>query len=271
MKDKIVIKKVVSLTLAFSFLIMSVTGVMLYIVPKGKVAYWANWEMFGLTKTQYGDIHITSMFLFLVITIWHIYYNWKPLVNYLKDSTKKITFFKKEFLIALVVNTLFVVGTLIGVEPFKLALSINDDIKSYWEKEYGSPPYGHAEESSLSSFSRYLRVDVKDAIKLLEAKNIKIENSTQTLLEISKKNGVSPKTISDIIKPKQGITTKGISSLGRKTLGELAKMNKINLQKSIQFLEKKGFRATEQTKMREMANRLDKTPIELYEKLKVLQ
>jgi len=271
MKDKIVIKKIISLTLSFSFLIMSITGVMLYIVPKGKVAYWADWQIFGLSKTQYGDIHITSMFLFLVVTIWHIYYNWKPLINYLRDSTKKVTLFKKEFLIALTLNTAFVVGTLIGVQPFQFALDINDDIKSYWEKEYGSPPYGHAEESSLSSFSRYMGVDVKKVIVLLKEKNIKVESSTQTLLEISKNNGVSPKVLSDIIKPKQGVATKGISSLGRKTLDELSKMDKINLGKSLLFLEKKGFKATGQTRMREIANVLGVTPYEVFDKLKTLQ
>jgi len=271
MKDKIVIKKIISLSLAFSFLIMSITGVILYIVPKGKVAYWADWQIFGLSKTQYSDVHITSMFLFLIVTIWHIYYNWKPLVNYLRDSTKKVTFFKKELVIALALNIAFVVGTLIGLQPFQSALDINDDIKSYWEKEYGSPPYGHAEESSLLSFSRYMGVDVNKAIILLKAKNIKIESSAQTLLQISKNNGVSPKAIGDIIKPKQGVAAKGISSLGRKTLGELSKMDKINLGESLELLEKKGFRATEKTRMREIANALGVTPYEVFDKLKTIQ
>ena len=202
MKDKIVIKKIISLSLSFSFLIMSITGVILYIVPKGKVAYWADWQIFGLSKTQYGDIHITSMFLFLVVTIWHIYHNWKPLINYLRDSTKKVTLFKKELVIALVLNIVFVVGTLIGIQPFQVALDINDDIKSYWEKEYGSPPYGHAEESSLSSFSRRVGIDVEFAMKILKEKNIVVDSKRQTLLEISKINGVSPKVIYDTIKEK---------------------------------------------------------------------
>ncbi len=202
MNEKIVMKKIISLTLAFSFLIMSITGVILYIVPKGKVAYWADWHIFGLTKTQYGDLHITSMFLFLVITIWHIYYNWKPLVNYLKDSTKKVTFSKKEFLIALALNTLFVAGTLIGIQPFQATLDINNDIKSYWEKEYGSPPYGHAEESSLNSFSRRMGIDIEQAMMRLHEKNIRVDAASQTLLEISQENKISPKTIFDAIKPK---------------------------------------------------------------------
>ncbi len=271
MKDKIVIKKIISLTLSFSFLIMSVTGVMLYIVPKGKVAYWANWQMFGLTKTQYADIHITSMFLFLVVTVWHIYYNWKPLVNYLRDSAKKVTLFKKELLIALFLNLVFVVGTLIGMQPFQFVLDVNADIKAYWEKEYGSPPYGHAEESSLKSFSKRMDIDIKRAMTLLSENSIKVSSSNQTLLQISQENGISSKVIYDIIKSKRSAAAEKITSIGRRTLGELSKMNKINLEKSLLYLENRGYKATSETRMREIADALDKTPYEIFDKLKMVQ
>lgn len=277
MNEKIVMKKIISLTLAFSFLVMSITGMMLYIVPKGKVAYWANWEMLGLTKTQYGDIHITSMILFLAVTIWHIYYNWKPLMNYLKNSTKQITLFKKELLIALALNFLFVGGTLMGIQPFQSVLDINEGIKTYWEKQYGSPPYGHAEESSLQSFSQRIGVNAQRALELLKDKGIAVENKRQTLLEIAQENNISPKVIHDIIKPKGGTvagkaaTEAGISSLGRKTLQELADMDKVNLEKSLLFLQKKGFDATPQSRMREAANALGLTPYELFDKIKTLQ
>ncbi len=193
-------KKTISLTLAFSFLIMSITGLMLYIVPKGKIAYWADWQIFGLTKTQYGDIHITSMILFLVVTIWHIYYNWKPLMSYLKNSAKEITLFKKELLIALGLNTLFVVGTLVGMQPFQGVLDVNENIKSYWEQEYGSPPFGHAEEASLKSFSRRVGINLEEAMAQLKANNIIVEAPSQTLLEIAKRNHISPKVLYDIIR-----------------------------------------------------------------------
>lgn len=269
--DKIVMKKIISLTLAFSFLVMSVTGLMLYIVPKGKIAYWANWQMFGLTKTQYGDIHITSMILFLVVTTWHIYYNWKPLISYIKDNTKKITIFKKELLIALGLNILFVAGTLGGIQPFQSVLDLNDNIKSYWEREYGSPPYGHAEESSLQSFSKRIGVDAQKALELLKANNINVESSKQTLLDISKQNGIASKVIYDIIKPKQSSKSDDkVDFLGRRTLDELAGMNKISLEKSIKFLEKKGVKASADTRMKEAATELEITPYQLYEKLRTL-
>jgi len=272
MSTQIVMKEIISLILALSLLKMNVKGIMLYIVPKGKVAYWANWQMFGLTKTQYGDIHITSMILFLVVTIWHIYYNWKPLMNYLKDSSKKITLFKTEFLIALGINVLFVAGTLVGLQPFQSVLDINDNIKSYWEKEYGSPPYGHAEESSLGSFSRRMSIDADNAIVLLKENNIKVDSKKQTLLQIAKQNGISSKVIYDTIRPKQSNTSSDkISYLGRRTLGELSNMDKIDLKKSLEFLKSKGFKASKDTRMKEAANALEITPYELFEKLKMIQ
>ena len=76
MEEKFTLKKAVSLTLALSFLVMSYTGIMLFFTPKGKIAYWTDWTLLGLSKTQYTDLHITTLFLFLTSGIWHIYYNW---------------------------------------------------------------------------------------------------------------------------------------------------------------------------------------------------
>lgn len=276
MKEKIVIKKTISLTLAFSFLVMSITGIMLYLVPKGRVAYWADWELFGLTKTQYANIHITSMVLFLVVAIWHIYYNWKPLTSYIKNSAKQITLLKKELLIAVMLNILFVGGTFMEIQPFKSVIDINEGIKEYWEEEYGSPPYGHAEESSLKSFSKRIGVDVEEAISLLKEKEYVVENKTQTLKEIAKKNNISPKDVYETIKPKEGTDTvekslnAEVSFLGRRTLEELADMKKINLERSLHFLEEKNANATAQSRMKEVADALETTPYELFEKLKTL-
>lgn len=268
MNEKIIMKKIVSLTLAFSFLVMSITGIMLYIVPKGKVAYWANWKMFGLTKEQYGDIHITSMILFLVIAIWHIYNNWKPLINYIRDTTKKITLFKTELLIAITINILFVVGTLIEVQPFKTVLDINDEIKQYWEKEYGLPPYGHAEESSLKSFTKRIDVDIEQASELLKENGIVVEKNTQTLQNIAMSNGISAKVIYETIKQKENTNNTQVKFLGRRTLQELSNMHKIDLNKSLYYLKEKGFKATSQTRMREASEELGLTPNQLFKKLK---
>lgn len=69
------------LTLA-GFIIMGVTGLVLYFVPQGRIAYWTHWTFLGLDKTQWGDIHILSSVLFVAVGIVHTVNNWRRLWGY---------------------------------------------------------------------------------------------------------------------------------------------------------------------------------------------
>ena len=259
-------KKITSLTLGFSFLIMSYTGIMLFIVPHGRVAYWADWHLFGLSKGQYGELHTTSMVVFLLFASLHIYYNWKPIVSYMKDKTKKVSFTKKEFLIALGLNLVFVVGTLMPIQPFKGFLSIGESIKSSWTKQYGEPPYGHAEETKLKVFCKKMGVDLSYATSVLE-KNSIVFQENQTLKDIARNNGISPSEIYKLIKAntlKSGI--EGIERLGRKTLQDLSDMKKIDLTKAIKILKEKGIEdITSDSRVKDIADELEIMPMDVYE------
>ena len=101
-------KKITSLSLGFSFLIMSCTGIILYIAPHGRVSRWLDWHLFGLNKEQYQELHTTCMVSLLFFGILHIYFNWRAILCYLRDSSRKISFRKKEFLIAFILNAFFV-------------------------------------------------------------------------------------------------------------------------------------------------------------------
>ena len=60
------IRRITSLTASVAFLLMLLTSIILYIVPQGRVAYWADWRLWGLTKTDWGNIHINMGLLFLI-------------------------------------------------------------------------------------------------------------------------------------------------------------------------------------------------------------
>jgi len=75
---------------------MVLTSIVLFIVPQGRVAYWADWRLWGLTKTDWGNIHINLGLLFLIALFVHIYYNWKPLISYLKNKAKQIKVYMSE-------------------------------------------------------------------------------------------------------------------------------------------------------------------------------
>ena len=48
------LKKITSLTMLLTMFTMTFTGIILFITPPGRVANWANWELFGISKELYG-------------------------------------------------------------------------------------------------------------------------------------------------------------------------------------------------------------------------
>ncbi len=89
------LKKIVSLCALLAFATTLVTSIVLYVVPQGRVAYWADWGLLGLSKEQWGAIHINVGFLFLISLLVHVYYNWKPLTSYLKNKARQLVFFTR--------------------------------------------------------------------------------------------------------------------------------------------------------------------------------
>lgn len=190
-------KKITSLSLGFSFLIMSYTGVVLYIAPHGRISKWIDWHLFGLDKIQYQELHTTSMITFLLFAILHIYYNWKPMINYMKDSSKKISFTKKEFLIAFIINALFVIGTLTLTQPFKGFLDLGENIKDSWgEKDTPvtvinnievtiMPPPEQLGRKTLEELNKMGNIDLNQSIEILKSEGIDDVDSTFRIRDIA--------------------------------------------------------------------------------------
>jgi len=192
-------KKIISLLMLWSMLVMTYTGIMLFIAPEGRVAYWVNWSMLGMGKSEFGNMHVSFMVLFVVITVFHIYFNWKPLISYMKDQSKKFIFFSKENIIALVIMLVFITGSLTVSQPFSSLFQLGKDFKHYWADELGKPPYGHAELSSLKTFCKRMGYDLNEAVSALDEAGIKVENKRDNLQKIAEANNITPAKIYDVI------------------------------------------------------------------------
>lgn len=177
----------------FGFLIMSITGLVLYIVPEGRVAYWITWEFAGLTKTDWGNIHILSSILFIAAGGFHIYFNWKPLINYFKDKARRGVKLRRELAITSVLSVWIIVAAIWPFPPFSYLLDLNTWVKQAWvvEDEY-EPPFGHAELLSLETFAEKMDIDLPMAVEELRSKGLAFDGPDETLEEIAKNNGVSP-------------------------------------------------------------------------------
>lgn len=268
------LRRVTSLTITFSFLIMSYTGILLFIAPKGRVANWINWELFGLDKTQYTNLHVTFMVLFLVGMVFHLYLNWKPLMAYLKNKSRQFSLLTKEFVFAVAINTLFFVGTLSYWAPFDQFLDFEEDVKNSWEKKVDKAPYGHAELSTLKEFSEKTNVPLQSIMQQLTSGKIQGVQSDKTIAALAKENGKSPSQLFELInlkkttEPTQKTTLVEGGGYGKLTFQDAAIQHQFDLSKALEMLKAKGATVTEKSTIRDAADALHVTPIELLQMLK---
>lgn len=263
------LKKITSLTMLLSMVVMTYTGIILFIAPPGRIAHWANWEILGLTKEQYGALHSTMMVLFVIATILHLYYNWKPITNYMKNSAKQMIVFTKDMVIAFVVTGIFIVGTLVEVTPFSSFILFGEDIKESWEKEYGTAPYSHAELSSLKRFCQKLGYDLEKSEKILKNNGIKYEVS-QSLSQIGKNNRLSPQFIYTLLRKnfeKDGEKSIQLTGLGKKQVKDVAKTLGINTKEFLSQLNSIGIKANGDDKFKEVVEQYDMSPMDVMIKL----
>jgi len=198
------LRRFTSLTITFTFLVMSYTGIILFLAPKGRVANWTNWQIFGLDKTQYTNLHVTFMVLFLIGMMFHLYLNWSALMCYLKNKTRQFSLLTKEFILALSLNVVFVLGTLYYWAPFEQFLDFQDDIKASWEKKVTRAPYGHAELSTIEEFAQRTGKDATILIEQLKAKNLNGVSLDKTIEKVAKENGKSPADLFEMLKTPKG-------------------------------------------------------------------
>jgi hypothetical protein len=88
-------QRAVSLSLGLTFVVMLLSSGVLYFIPDRGVTAWSAWSFLGLDKQQWDNLHINLGLLFLVFLVWHIYYNWKPIKNYLKVKKRVGCLYKR--------------------------------------------------------------------------------------------------------------------------------------------------------------------------------
>lgn len=285
----------ISLLIALSFIFAFISGVILYLSPQGRIAYWINWKFLWLTKTDWTNIHIIFCLIFVIAAFFHIYYNWNVLLNYIYSKAKKIMNLKRELAIICFLLIISFIGSLKPFPPFSFIIKFNEYLKTVWIKspEY-EPPYGHAELLSLEEFSKRRNIDLNQAIRVLNEKGVRIQSPKESIGLIAKNNNLSPLQVYEIIKPLEGKTsaveTKDLSmttngrnlqnkiskwtkdeiirefegrGIGKKTLKQICVENKIDINKAIAKLRNKGFEVNQEETLKQIADKNNTSPIEV--------
>lgn len=266
------LRKITSLTMLVSFVLLVLTSVILYIEPQGRVAYWSDWRLWGLSKPQWGNLHLNLGALFLLAGIFHLVYNWKAVTAYLKDKAKQLRIFTLNFNLALAVTLFVAAGTLLNIPPMSTLVSIGEGITDRANRKYGEPPYGHAELSSIKMFARKTDLDLAKIPALLKKANILVKNDNQTILQIAKANGITPKALYKIMEPAGSQLEKTATfpdspapGFGQQTLNQVCATYNLNLFGLLQRLLEKGIKADPDESIKEIAKKNGKNPMALFE------
>jgi len=184
-----------SLLLTGLFLILGFSGAMLYGSPRGRVANWTDWTLFGLGKEQWEGIHLNGSVLFLVVAILHLVLNWRPFWGYIKKRAGLGLNRKVELALATAITAGVVVGTLYQVPPFSTMSDWRHEIKDYWERRTARAPVPHAEEFTLAEFAGHIQLSPDEAIEALRKEGYEVAAPTITLAELAGTKAVPPSRI----------------------------------------------------------------------------
>ncbi|MBX3180703.1 MAG: DUF4405 domain-containing protein [Candidatus Hydrogenedentes bacterium] len=268
------LRAMTSLTVSMSFLMLTLSGVILYLSPKGRVANWTGWSMIGLSKEGWGSAHTTMALLFLVASAAHIAYNWRPLLKYLKmplaAGAKRS---RAEMAGALALTLMVFVGTLYSVPPFGAVAELGENIKQYWEMRSVVGPYPHAEEDTLEMFANKLGRGPEELQERLASKGLAVDDMSQTVQELAHQNNMAPASLFALLSsggaaagPSGDYASRGGAGgggFGRKTLAQVCAEGNVDLESAIARLHQRGIAATGQDNVRTLADRVNMTPGEL--------
>jgi hypothetical protein len=256
--------------LAISFFLIAVTGVVLYVTPRGRVAHWTNWTVLGLGKEEWGAIHMTAATLFVITAAVHLFFNWKVILGYLRLKRIAGIRLKRELAAAVAVSLFVVVGTIVAIPPFGTIVDFHDAIKRSWDQAGARGPVAHAEELKLEELSERVEVPVEDVVGGLGARGYKGASPRARLSDIARANAVAPRDVYEAIRSEQTSThryraesdTRG-QGRGRMTLGELCSTENLSEDDAVELLGRQGIRAMPSSTLRELASSLQLRPGEI--------
>jgi hypothetical protein len=239
------------------------------------VAYWSDWRLLGLSKTDWGNIHINLGLLLLLSIGFHIYYNWKPIMAYLKNKTRQLIIFTPDFNVALSVVFIFIVGTYFLVPPFSWVLGLSTSVKDAAALKYGEPPYGHAELSTLESFATKMNLDLNQSLANMRAAGIRFKETDQTLLDIANQNRLTPQQVYSAMKPAGELPVKagGLPEdpepgMGRRTLADICNAYELNIPTVLRSLESKEIYARADMTLKQIGEKNGRNPIDVYQMIR---
>jgi hypothetical protein len=256
-----------SLLAAVSFIGMTFTGVILFVVPPGRIANWTGWTILALTKRQWIGLHDWFSIIFVVACGFHLYFNWRPFVGYFKSKITKAFALRAEWLAALIVCLIAFIGTVYGASPFSTLMEWNESIKQSYDSPRQRGPVPHTELMTLNELAEnYTGVELETMLENLRQHGIQVESPDAVLSELAEASGITPAELYNIALGKTGTgrgngggggglgAPRGGGGFGRLTLKQYCQQSGLDVDTAVRKLKDKGYQAAPETTMRAIAD-----------------
>jgi len=259
-------KVFVSFYVVFSFVALALSGIVLYVAPPGRIANWSVWRMVLLSKAQWQAVHTVVALLFLVAAGFHIYFNWKVLVAYLKSKLHEGLRMKRELATAAAAAVVLLTVTIAGVPPFSTVMDVGEGIKNSWSTAASEPPVPHAELLTIEKLADTVKIPTEKVVATLEKHGVKMAQPGMTVQQIADQNSLTPQQVyqriqSEDAKPKVSLAEGG--GWGRMTVQQVCEKYSVPVGTGVERLRAAGTEAEAGTMIRELATAQGKAPIDI--------
>jgi len=196
-----------SMCMSVAFLAMVVSGGILFLAPSTRVAREVNWQVWGLAKGDWQNLHLVFSALFFVVAIVHTVFNWRLMLNYLKMRVAERRGIRWEWLVALVLGALIWAGTRSKLPPFTWLLDWRETLHGSQCGVTSSPEHsptrgqGGFGQKTLAQYCVEQGLNLDAAVARLRAKGIKASGGDTFRLIADKNNLERPSEIPKLLEP----------------------------------------------------------------------
>ncbi len=273
----------VTFMVTWSFLAVVVTGVVLFVVPQGRIANWVEWRLLGLTKESWTNIHNAFAFIFIVAGALHLFpYNWKQWKSYLaKRAGNRLDLRrpKKEFVLSVAAGVAILAAAVGEWRPVRYLFDAGALAKDSWVVSAElAAPYGHAEESSLAAFAKRQNIDLDEAMEALRRSGFAVADGSESLGRIGAAAHTSAMAVYAVLKPLEkrpagpaqaSYTAEQVeqqfegTGVGRKTVAEMCGTAGVDLAMALERLAARGFASAPDQTLKSIADAARVTPTDV--------
>lgn len=255
----------VTFSVVMMFLVIAMTGIVLFITPPGRIANWSEWRLLGFSKAQWQTVHTVFSFIFVVTASVHLFFNWKVILGYLARKYRDGINKRRELGASLTAGVIILVMAAAGVPPFSSLMAWGEDLKNGWAAS--EPPVPHAELLTLTRLAGEMQLPPDRVMQMLAAHGLVADSAGMTVRDLARKYDLTPKQVYDRIPGAGNATGKRVAGTGpgygRKTVQMVCEEEGIDTPAALARLTAAGITSDGSMSIRSLSQSAGKTPVEI--------